>query len=333
MAHQISQVAGKSETFQGNNVPAWHGLGTTVEGTLNSKDALKAASLDWSVSKTSIDSITVDGKTIVSNTSIITRPGEAGQLIHLGTVGKRYVPIQNEAAFSFFDSIIGEGHACYETAGALFQGKKVWIQADIPASAFGQGSDETKIKVLLTNSHDGEGCLEALVTPVRVVCWNTYSVAIRGVKNRFRVRHLENWSSEQKIIAARQVLGITKTYGELLEKKFEAFRSKGLTKDAFVENFLDKLFVLPEDEGRAKVIMKNRRDNVIALFENGAGNEGKTVWDGFNAITEWANHGSTFKETEQTSAAENRFSSILDASGRSFLLNQEAFEVAQSLVA
>ena len=46
--------------------------------------------------------------------------------------------------------------------------------------------------ILLTNSHDGSGSVMALMTPVRVVCWNTLSAAISGAKNLVKIRHTKN---------------------------------------------------------------------------------------------------------------------------------------------
>lgn len=332
--HQISEVNGKAEIFTGSGVPAWHGLGTTVEGTVTSVEALALANLDWKVSKTSLERFTNAGNAkLVSDDFLITRDAPENGLIHLGTVKGRYEVIQNDAAFNFFDSIIGEGHAYYETAGALFSGKKVWILADIPGAAFGKdSSDETKVKVLLSNSHDGTGCLTARITPIRVVCNNTYSLAVKGGKNIVKIRHLKEWNSEAKIAQAREVLGITKQYGEILAKSFEAFRAKSLDKDAFIAEFVDKLYPEKGDEaGKGKARAANIRAEIIELFSTGAGNEGKTVWDAFNAVTEFANHKQVFKETELSSYEENRFVSIFD--GNANTLMQKAYDLSEALVA
>jgi hypothetical protein len=95
-------------------------------------------------------------------------------------VGTKYTPVQNKDAFAFFDEVVGNGQAKYTTAGSLRKGKKIWIQAEVGKSFHIAGSDdEVKKYVLLHNSHDGSSTLNMLLTPVRTVCQNTLSMAIR----------------------------------------------------------------------------------------------------------------------------------------------------------
>lgn len=340
--HELATINGKTAFFGGSNTAAWHGLGTIVEGQVSSKEALKLANLDWEVTKTPIKTLKAfaeDGTAIVINSPdfLITRPGDntaqdiPNNVVHLGTVGSKYVPVQNVEAFDFFDSIIGEGHAFYETAGALYNGQKVWILADIPAAAFGADvNDETKVKVMLSNSHDGTGCVEARIVPIRVVCRNTWSIAIKGGKNVVKIRHLANWNSEAKVAQAKEILGIVKDYGTLLAEKFAAFKATPITGDDFEKKYLDALFPVAGKDGKGKAQVENKRQLVSELFLKGTGNEGETVWDAFNAVTEWANHGATFKETEASSRAENRFSSVFEgAMGKAI---QQAFDISDSLI-
>lgn len=325
--HQLATIGGKVAFFGGSNEAAWHGLGTIVEGQVSSKEALKLAGLDWEVTKSPIEALTLGATVIKSPDFIIHRPGDNGELVHLGTVGKKYAPVQNVEAFDFFDGIIGEGHAFYETAGALYNGQKVWILADIPAASFGADvNDETKVKVMLSNSHDGTGCVEARIVPIRVVCKNTYSVAIKGGKNVVKIRHLNNWNSEAKLAQAKEILGIVKDYGTILSEKFAAFKAKPILGDDFEKIFLDGLFPMAGKDGKGKKQMENKREELAALFLNGTGNDGESVWDAFNAVTEWANHGAVFKETGASSRAENRFTSVFD--GEMGKLIQKAFDLA-----
>ncbi len=86
----------------------------------------------------------------------------------LGVVGKTYRVFQNVEAFDFMDTLVGEKLAMYETAGALRQGKRIWMLARIPKE-YRVGDDVVQPYVLLSNAHDGTQALRMIPTTVRGV--------------------------------------------------------------------------------------------------------------------------------------------------------------------
>ena len=102
MAHEVETLFYTSNEQNGRFVP-WHGLGTPVEESLTSADALKVAGLDWTVESKPIftaESLEIPGyKANVRNID--------GKV--LGIVSDRYKIVQNSDAFTFTDSLIGEG--------------------------------------------------------------------------------------------------------------------------------------------------------------------------------------------------------------------------------
>lgn len=86
-------------------------------------------------------------------------------------VTNRYKVIQNEEAFSFTDSLLGEG-VRYETAGSLQRGKKVWLLARMPQDYIITG-ERISPYLVFSNIHDGSGAIKVALTPIRVVCNNT----------------------------------------------------------------------------------------------------------------------------------------------------------------
>jgi hypothetical protein len=51
MAHNIWNDRGKDSVFTGRGIPAWHALGTTIEGVATWREAIDLANLNWTVSK------------------------------------------------------------------------------------------------------------------------------------------------------------------------------------------------------------------------------------------------------------------------------------------
>src|SRR5690606_3447487 len=103
-----------------------HGLGKQVSGDLTPAQMVKAASLDWTVSKRRLymQGLTdKDDDLVVPGFFALTRDSDSKVL---DIVGPQYVPTQNIEAFSFFDNFVKAGGATMETAGSLRGGKMVW---------------------------------------------------------------------------------------------------------------------------------------------------------------------------------------------------------------
>jgi hypothetical protein len=82
----------------------------------------------------------------------VPRPNTTENEVLLGVVGRRYQPLQNVEAFGFFDSIVGERKAYFETAGALGEGERIWVMAKMPQAMEIVRGDEC-FKCLLQLAH------------------------------------------------------------------------------------------------------------------------------------------------------------------------------------
>ncbi len=181
MGHNVSFKNGKARMFYWGGLP-WHGLGTKLDGPATSAEAIKAAQLDSNVIKVPLCAVDKRGSAGVPD-FFATVPedgwGKLGCPV-FGVVGKDYKPLQNVDAFRFFDSIVGMGAAVYHTAGALGNGSRVWILAKLPSSIRVVGEDVADKYLLLSNGHDGHTAIQIKFTPVRVVCQNTLTRALKG---------------------------------------------------------------------------------------------------------------------------------------------------------
>lgn len=299
MAHNlniVNGVAAMAYNSVGEDKRPWHDLGTPCFGLMSTEEALNKGGLNFTVEKhplfchvgTEIVSIPEKYATVRSDNKAI-----------LGTVGEQYKPIQNIEAFNFFDNLVSEKQAMFETVGALGKGERVWIMAKLPNDIIVK-SDVVETYLLLSNSHDGSATLNVQFTPVRVVCQNTLNIALSGNQQKVKIRHSKN--SDEKLALAHEVLGITKKIYKQTQEYFTAMDNKIMTPLA-VSQYLDTLFNVKEKEAvrEAKGKRKTARlgnivEQVEELFTSGKGNKGNSLWDLYNGVTEWADHHRDLRE-------------------------------------
>lgn len=211
MSHEVETMAWTGE------VP-WHGLGHQVAGNLTAKQMLKAAQLDWSVSKRPLFTTKLkagDDGYRAAGTEILARDHQA--LVRdsdnrvLDVVGHKYVPVQNEQALDFFKRFIEAGGATMETAGSLCGGSYVWGLAKLKRTIrLGKGSsvDEQEQYLLLMSPHVHGKSLVTQTTTVRVVCRNTLGFALgeklTGNKDAYRMPHVREFTEamQQEAVVA-----------------------------------------------------------------------------------------------------------------------------------
>lgn len=311
MAHRIEST---DHAFYGSEKPAWHGLGTLVAGQPTSADALRLAKLDWTVEKRRAYFQGSNAFQVADDCYITVR---ADTECALGIVGARYSPIQNVEAFALADELAGEGGARFESAGSLMNGRRVWMLAALPETIDVQG-DRVNQYLLLSNTHDGSGAMEVLVTPVRVVCWNTLSWALSGTKsaNRVSVRHTA--SAGERIQQARKIL---RTADTAFRATGDALNHLAETKVSarFRDAFLKALVPDPTDDKnrtRAENIRQDIRE--LATYRQiGASDPAikGTAYGLYNGLTQWIDRERTTRTTSGRSVAESRLASTWFGSG------------------
>ncbi len=260
----------------------WHGLGTQVMEAPTSAAALSQAGLDWRVVQKPLltyDEIPVPGfKANVRDSD--------NQV--LGVVTDRYKVVQNEDAFAFTDSLLGEG-VTYETAGSLQNGRRTWILAKLPQRYIISGDEITPYLVFM-NSHDGSGAIKAAMTPIRVVCQNTLNLALSRAKRTWSADHVGD--IQGKLEDARNTLLYAGQYMEELGKAIDGL-SKIRLSDRKVYEYIDALFPLADNttEAQKKNLLRLKEDVKVRYFEApDLKAVGKNAYRFVNAVSDFATH-------------------------------------------
>ena len=341
MAHEISNVGFGNEVFTAGK-PAWHGLGANVREAVTSVEAMQLAGLDWKVLEGPVYGLTdIRVNQDWSRENLTRMPGKKmtfrldaeEKAVPLGVVGEDFKVVQNAEAFDFMDGLIGDGAAAYETAGALHQGRRVWMLCRIPGDiVVGDERDVTRKYLLLANGHDGSMALKVFFTPIRVVCANTLAAAFQHKEKNAGVSIRHSGDVKDKVKEAREVLGLAVQHYDDLGRTFNRFVKEAITKDDAREYFQRVLPATKDKEASTRV--ENARDAMLQGFERGRGAEiaGRTVWGAYNAVAEYATHTrhETRSRASKADASDRRFEAVMFGSDKA--LTERAFSLAAQMV-
>lgn len=303
---------------------AWHGLGVNVASNLTARDAIVAAALDWTVSTEETYTLGADGVEMLPGVRAIRRV-DTGKI--LGNTGDIWAPVQNSDAFGFMDGIVGEELAMFHTAGALGDGEKVWISAEIPGEMHIRKApkDVSRGYLLLTNSHKGNESLRAWFTSVRVVCANTLMCAEsqRGRAEGVRIRHTKNATAA--IDDARKALGLAVQTFHATDEVQNRLAETPISLPAFRE-YVETL-IPDNDEAKSNARTANIRAQIADNFRNIEFPEiRETYWAALNAVTKYADHQKSVRGTTDAEKSSNRLESAWFGGGAD--LKAEAWDLA-----
>jgi phage/plasmid-like protein (TIGR03299 family) len=285
MAHNVETMAYAGET-------PWHGLGRPVSNDLTPDQMLKAAGLDWTVSKHPLYLKQDEDGFDLRKTTYTALLRDSDNSI-LTFVPDDWQPLQNKDAFQFFCEFVEAGEMEMHTAGSLQNGKRVWALAKTKEKFRlrfkGKGEDVIENYLLLHNPHDYGWSIGVDQTAVRVVCNNTLTMALQKASARMvKVSHSTKFDPEvvkEAMFAAHENMVEYRERAEfLVTKKYK----KDLVKEYFGQLFPS---VAKVEEGEEK---KQHRNAVLAYetleTQPGAELGEGSWWQAYNAVTFLTDH-------------------------------------------
>lgn len=287
MAHQILE---NDQMFSVGKKP-WHGLGKVLENAPSIEEGIKLAGLDWNVSLR--PAITNDDDSINLDTHKIVVRDDIKQ--PLGIVGNNYQVLQNKDAFSFFEPFVENEMASLETAGSLFNGKKVFILAKINSdNMVVDKNDEIEKYILLSNAHDGSQALRIGFTPIRVVCNNTLTAAhSSNASQLIRLNHKGNIVQtlselrETMDLINQQFLATEEQYRYLATKEINIEDLRNYVKQVFSVKKLENIIDEHEESEKIEAERKRLIARVEEIFEL---EPVKNAWTMYNSVNYYLNH-------------------------------------------
>ncbi|PKN66591.1 MAG: hypothetical protein CVU54_18110 [Deltaproteobacteria bacterium HGW-Deltaproteobacteria-12] len=292
----------------------WHKLGIELNNPRTARDAITMAGLDYTVMR--------KARKVnpgVKEYTYATVRKDTDEV--LGFVDVNCKPIQNIYAFTFFDALVAQDEAIYETAGILGRGELVWILARLPGHIMVHGNDIVNKYLLLTNSHDGRSYVRVRLTPIRAVCNNTLTSALQGA-GEVQINHPKNAGQDGELAAA--VLGLSNSLYEKLDETFNSMANKKIN-EVQLREYVQAL--VPDNEEAENTARTEKiRNSVLQLHEEGHGAKlaRGTVWGAFNSVAEYTDHMMSAEDSA------TRLNSIWF--GRGEQLKTKAFRLAQQMM-
>jgi len=311
--------------------PAWHGLGTVLVNPPSVEEALVAAGLDWKVKLAPIfHQKPLEGSENPNDVQYHSIPEFQATVREsdgkvLGVVGKKFVPLQNVTAFQWFEPFVDSGAVTLEAAGALKEGKRVWVLAKLKASEGGVEEivpgDKVEQFILLAHAHDGSLAIRIGFTSVRVVCQNTLTAAISDneASKLLKIRHTSY--APVALAVVREIIDTTRREFAANADVFRILAATGCD-ELTLRKYVREVF--EPGSGEKDEVLPRLVNNIVELFQHGKGAElGRgTLWNAYNSITEHVTH-------FQARSQDNRLDSQWFGKGASII--KRALEVATAL--
>jgi len=267
--------------------------------------------LDWTVSHRPLFFTGVKGEPVRWDEKVAVVRDDNGAC--LGAVSPGYETVQNSSLLSLIQPMVEEGLLTIENMGHLHNGARVFAQAKINEE-FQVVGESYNSYITILNGHVGNASVAIGPSAYRVICGNTFTMAYSGIGEKYR----HSTGVNEKFLDSKAVInyvnGAMAKYAEYAETLASASCSNSQFKEA-VEKIYNK-------------DTSNMRDSFVSqlnnLFYHGKGNEGKTFYDAFNSITEYASNYS-----RKTVSGRFQYSNF----GQGANINQRAMRVITEMVA
>ena len=234
----------------------------------------------------------LDGKSTVINKTT----GKA-----YGPVSDNYCPIANREALGSVGYIKDMTLRKYGEAKNGTQ----WLIGELPERKI--LGDEFKPFVVFRNSFSGASMIQMAMAPLRVVCKNQISMAIRTSNYSYSLRHTKN--AGEKMEEAHVIMNKAINFMDDLEHQAEYF-AKLKVGGKETEAIVDEMFPVnpKESELQQERAIARRAAFIEALRAPDLANFGGTAWGLINAYSDVITHYQPVRTTE--TVQENRFLTI-----------------------
>lgn len=310
-------------------------VGTDISEARSFDDVMNTAGFDFEVEKVEVH----DPEGHPVNGHFIIRRSDTR--FPFACMRKRYNVVPMAEMLEPFHKMVTDYGLEYENAGLIQNGRKAWISARFPDDWNIKSRPEDKLnnRIMALLSNDGTSLNAYFSITNRIVCNNQlHYIQKEAAGSHYGIRHTKNWKSRLEeakfefLLAIENLKAFQNVANRLEQKRITANEVRGFATQLFpspVREKVEKGKKVEEKADSRKLV--NRREAIVHLFTNGAGNRGATRWDALNAVTEFLQHHNSANRLEKhgRKAAERQLVSNL-MGGPNDILTRRAVDMLET---
>lgn len=311
MAHNLERQENGLYSYVGRQA-AWHGLGMVTDH-LMSYEEIKQHCLNWQCYTAPLFS----ANGIKTKFYGVFRNDNEECL---GVCSAKYNPIPHSLGFEMVSYLLGR-EDCFETAGVLGKGEKVWGLGALPESRL--GDDKTENYLLFVKSYDLTMPNVFKLVRTRVVCQNTLTASLKELTSMITVRNTKN--GEMFLRDRIKALQHVQTAIQQMDKNNYMLANTLSTPQIDHQVMLD-LFPLTakkDERGEKVMVSPTRRTNIVNRVmscvedndDNAFPEQRGTLYNLLNGITEYVDHYRSKKDSDEEGEGESAAVSAMFGTG------------------
>jgi phage/plasmid-like protein (TIGR03299 family) len=269
------------ERFFGHKMPAWHRKGIVLDENKSAQEAYEL----MGAYTVRLRPLFTPEQVPVPAFAIMRDPTHDDRVIRcFGVVSPQYQLITPEAMTMLYDDVVG---LPVDTMGALRRGEVFFFSTRLPD--YDVKGDPVENYLLVFNYMNAQGAARIKVTPVRVVCQNTLSCAVRSEGECYRVIHRGD-AIKQLAHWLETIWTQANETSAVLKQAFDILAGKDVGSQREVDKVLEQVYPDPKDgESNAPARTRNHIMHLFNGFAAGADMHAfrGTAWGLYNSIAEY----------------------------------------------
>lgn len=204
---------------------------------------------------------------------------------HLGICRDKYRPIQLDEMLDIVqtatEKVGGIDHIGYTFSR---NGKRVVLQSKL-ADQFEIDGDRVDGMFYTVIDNSGMNSNKIIPSTRRIVCDNMLHLIKREAEQTRSQGLRHSFSFEEKVGGLINKMESNINIVRTFNKTVEMLKGKKYNEDQ-MRHLIQRILPDPKNDNASTKLL-NKRENIVERFSRGVGNEGKTMWDALNAVTEY----------------------------------------------